>query len=67
MNKFKKIGLSALAGSMAVTSAQAFDASVTVNHKRFTQLLKVTKAQLKLKMVKVSVLTLILRLVVQVS
>ena len=30
MNKFKKIGLSALAGSMAVTSAQAFDASVTV-------------------------------------
>ena len=30
MNNFKKIGLSALAGSMAVTSAQAFDASVTV-------------------------------------
>ena len=30
MNNFKKIGLSALAGSMAVTSAQAFDASVSV-------------------------------------
>ena len=30
MNKFKKIGLSALAGSMAVTSAYAADASVTM-------------------------------------
>ncbi len=30
MNNFKKIGLSALAGSMAVTSAQAFEASVSV-------------------------------------
>ena len=30
MNNLKKIGLSALAGSMAVTSAQAFDASVSV-------------------------------------
>ena len=30
MNKFKKIGLSALAGSMALTSAQAFEAGVKV-------------------------------------
>ena len=30
MNNFKKIGLSALAGSMALTSAQAFEADVKV-------------------------------------